>query len=103
MKSWKPDCERYNNIENATLQTGEEGKNARRKVNACRPETAEKADRGVQAPEFPGEFSVPDHDSSGGPGGLPVQLSPDLRRADRVPGLHARGQDPVRHHDLGRL
>ena len=72
MKSGKPDCERYNNIENATLQTGEEGKNARREATACRGKAAEKRDPGIQAAEFQGELSVSGHDPSGGPGGLPV-------------------------------
>jgi hypothetical protein len=85
-----PDRERYNHIDDATLQTGEEGKNARREATACRIRATEKSDPRLQAADFQGEQSVSSDDPAGGPGGIPVQLSSDLRCPDRFSGFYAR-------------
>ena len=84
------DIGRYSYIDDTTLQTGEEGKNARREATACRPQAAEKRDPRLQAADFQGEQSVSADDSAGGTGGIPVQLSSDLRCSDRFPGFYAR-------------
>ena len=84
------DIGRYSYKDDTTLQTGEEGKNARCGATACRPKAAEKHDPRLQAADFQGEQSVSSDDPAGGPGGIPVQLSSDLRCPDRFSGFYAR-------------
>ena len=72
LKSGNPDNECYNCINDAILQTGEEGKNARREATACRFKAAEKRDPRIPAAEFQGEFSVSHDDFAGRSGGIPV-------------------------------
>ena len=88
--SGDPDFGRYKFIDGDALVTGKEGKNARREATACRPKAAEKHDPRLQAADFQGEQSVSSDDSAGGPGGIPVQLSSDLRCPDRFSGFYAR-------------